>query len=260
MASVRATDRNTGGGAFRSFVARTMRAPLLEAAAEQELIRRWQADSDQAALDALIAAHGRLVVSNARRYRAFGVPVEDLVQEGNLGLMEAALRFDPAFGVRFSGYAAFWVRYAIEQYIRRNVSVVRPGRAVRGRIGKDGAPVRLRVFPDESLNEVAPGLDTERQALIEDSDPGPEERMSLAETGARRSALLMSALKVLNDRERAIVVGRWLSDRRVRLARLGDEFGVTAERVRQIEMAALRKIRRAIDGQVSVPRDLFDPT
>jgi RNA polymerase sigma-32 factor len=259
MASVRAMDRSAGGGAFRGFVARTMRAPLLEAEDEQDLIRRWQEGGEQAALDALIASHGRLVVSCARRYRAFGVAVEDLVQEGNLGLLEAARRFDPAFGVRFSGYAAFWVRYAIEQYIRRNVSVVRPGRAPRHRAGKDHAYARGRVLPDESLNEVTPGLDTERQSLIEDSGPGPEECMAQTETGQRRSALLAIALQALNDRERAIVVGRWLSDRRVRLARLGDELGVTAERVRQIELMALRKIRRAIDGEVPVPRDLFDP-
>ena len=255
MASVQFVDRGSSGGAFRGFLARTMRAPLLEAEDELALVHRWQQGGEQAALEALVVAHGRLVVSCARRYRAFGLPLEDLIQEGNLGLLEAARRFDTGFGVRFAGYAAFWVRYAIEQYIRRNVSVVRPGRASRDR----GARVQSRVVPDESLNEAAPGFETERQTLLEDPGPGPEETVAMSETGDRRSALLADALQALSDRERAIVVGRWLSGRRVRLARLGDELGVTAERVRQIELAALRKIRRAIDGQVPVPQDLFDP-
>jgi RNA polymerase sigma-32 factor len=250
-----AVDRGSSGNAFRGFLSRTMRAPLLEADDELSLVRRWQQDGDKAALDALVVAHGRLVLSSARRYRAFGLPLEDLVQEGNLGLLEAARRFDTAFGVRFAGYAAFWVRYAIEQYIRRNMSVVRPG---RGR-GAGETRSRARFLPDESLNEAAPGLESERQALLEDPGPGPEESMASIETGAQRSSLLADALRDLSERERAIVVGRWLSERRVRLARLGDQLGVTAERVRQIEVAALRKIRRAIDSQVAVPRDLFDP-
>ena len=258
MASQQLVDRGSSGNAFRGFLARTMRAPLLEADDELALIRRWQKDEDKSALDALVVAHGRLVLSSARRYRTFGLPLEDLIQEGNLGLLEAARRFDTAFGVRFAGYAAYWVRYAIEQYIRRNLSVVRPGRVQRGR-GAGASRPSTRVLPDESLNEAAPGLDSERQALLEDPGPGPEESMASIETGAQRSTLLASALQDLTDRERAIVVGRWLSERRVRLARLGDQLGVTAERVRQIELAALRKLRRAIDGQVPVPRDLFDP-
>lgn len=250
-----AVDRGSSGNAFRGFLARTMRAPLLEADDELSLIHRWQRDCEQSALDALVVAHGRLVLSSARRYRSFGLPLEDLVQEGNLGLLEAARRFDTAFGVRFAGYAAFWVRYAIEQYIRRNMSVVRPGRG-RG----DGATRgHVRILPDESLNEAAPGLESERQALLEDPGPGPEESMASIETGAQRSSLLAGALQGLSERERAIVIGRWLTDRRVRLARLGDQLGVTAERVRQIEVAALRKIRRALDSQIAAPRDLFDP-
>lgn len=254
--SVQVLDRGSSGNAFRGFLARTMRAPLLEADDELALVRRWQQDGEKSALDALVVAHGRLVLSSARRYRAFGLPLEDLIQEGNLGLLEAARRFDPAFGVRFAGYAAFWVRYAIEQYIRRNLSVVRPGRGQRG--GEAGGR-RSRVLPDESLNEAVAGLDTERQTLLEDPGPGPEESMASIETGMQRSTLLATALQALSEREREIVVSRWLSDRRVRLARLGDQLGVTAERVRQIELAALRKIRRAIDSQVPVPRDLFDP-
>ena len=253
--SVQILERGSSGNAFRGFLSRTMRAPLLEADDELALVRRWQQDGEKSALDALVVAHGRLVLSSARRYRAFGLPLEDLVQEGNLGLLEAARRFDPAFGVRFAGYAAFWVRYAIEQYIRRNLSVVRPGRGQRG----DAGSARNRVLPDESLNETVPGLESERQTLLEDPGPGPEESMASIETGAQRSALLADALLGLSEREREIVVGRWLSDKRVRLARLGDQLGVTAERVRQIELAALRKIRRAIDNQVPVPRDLFDP-
>lgn len=258
MASVQLAERAPGSGAFRGFLSRTMSAPLLEAADELALVRRWQRDGERAALDALVVAHGRLVVSCARRYRTFGLPLEDLIQEGNLGLLEAARRFDTAFGVRFSGYATFWVRYAIEQYIRRNLSVVRP---TRGRDQRDGRAARSvpRFVPDESLNESAPGIDAERQALLEDPGPGPEQTVASAETGEQRTALLADALAALTDRERAIVVGRWLSDRRVRLARLGDELGVTAERVRQIEVAALRKIRRVIDGHVAVPQDLFDP-
>jgi RNA polymerase sigma-32 factor len=253
MMSLQLVDRGSSGNAFRGFLARTMRAPLLEAEDELALVRRWQQNGEQSALDELVVAHGRLVLSSARRYRAFGLPLEDLVQEGNLGLLEAARRFDVAFGVRFASYAAFWVRYAIEQYIRRNLSVVRPGR------GRGAGAARSRVLPDESLNETVPGVDSERQTLIEDPGPGPEDSMASIETGAQRTTLLAIALQGLSEREREIVDGRWLSERRVRLARLGDQLGVTAERVRQIELAALRKIRRAIDSKVPVPRDLFDP-
>jgi len=161
-----ATDTKTLA-ADRAYVARTMAAPYLTAATEEDLARRWAQDGDQAALHALVEAHGRLAQAIARRFKHYGLPIGDLVQEGNIGLLQAAQKFDPDRGVRFSTYAAWWIRAAIQDYVLRNWSIVRTGttsaqkslffnfRRLRAQIeaAGDGAPLN-----DNGRAEIAEAL------------------------------------------------------------------------------------------------------
>jgi RNA polymerase sigma-32 factor len=277
-----------------AFIGSAMRVPLLERDHELALARRWRERGDQAALHALVTAHTRLVVSIATRFRHYGLPMGDLVQEGNLGLMEAAARFEPARDVRFSTYATWWIRANMQEFILRNWSIVRTGttaaqktlffnlRRLRARLD-DGAAESLsaeseariaRVLAvrvvdvaemgarlarsDQSLN-VAIGEDghDERQDLLADTRPDPEQ--AAAEHHDRRLRLrwLAAALTELGPRERAIIQRHQLDDDGATLSQIGRRLGISKERVRQIEQTALAKLRLALERQSAEARDLI---
>ncbi len=231
----------------------------------------------------LVMAYMRLVVSTATRFRNYGLPMGDLVQEGAVGLMQAAARFEPERDVRFSTYAAWWIRSAMQDYILRNWSVVRTGttaaqkalffnlRRLRARIDDgsgrplsdegrafiagelsvgldDVVAMEMRLSgTDQSLNAtISPAGEDEWQDFLADERPSPEETVSLAHDGRTRSVWLAHALAELTDREQTIIKERRLRDDGRTLEDLGRQLGISKERVRQIEHRALEKLRSSI--------------
>lgn len=278
--------------ANRRFVKTAMKAPLLEQDVELDLARRWRDDHDERALHQLTTAYMRLVISMAGRFRHYGLPSSDLIQEGNVGLMQAAARFEPDRGVRFSTYAAWWIRSSIQDYVLRNWSIVRTGttaaqkslffnlRRLRALIDDFGDATmsqesttfianELRVpegevaamasrlsASDRSLNApLGEDGDAEWVDLLADTDPLPEEKVMLARDSETRSAWLRAALKTLSDREVLIVSERRLGEETVTLEALGKRLGISKERVRQIEHQALKKLKKALVERVGDPED-----
>jgi RNA polymerase sigma-32 factor len=270
----------------RDFVRAAMRAPYLERGEEHELAVLWREKRDQAALDRLASAHMRLVIAIAAKFRNFGLNMSDLIQEGHVGLLEAAARFEPDREVRFSTYATWWIRASIQDYILRNWSIVRGGtsssqkslffnlRRLRARLAQsaDQRP-RRQIFteiagalgvsvsdveqmdsrlsaPDTSLNAPIHESDTEsasnRQDFLVDTTPTPDETVGTTIDTERRTSWLRSALTVLNERELQIVRERRLKDEGETLEALGESLGISKERVRQIENRALEKLREAL--------------
>jgi RNA polymerase sigma-32 factor len=273
-------------GVRRRFVRAAMDAPFLEREEERALAVRWKDDRDEVALHRLASAHMRLVIALAARFRHYGLPMADLIQEGHVGLLEAAARFEPERDVRFSTYATWWIRASIQDYILRNWSIVRGGtssaqkalffnlRRLRARLTRGGeeriasevhgtiarsigvsrADVALMdsrlSAPDTSLN--APigdndaGSSAQRMDFLIDAAPLPDESVGETIDGERRVRWLRQALEVLNERELRILRERRLEESQATLESLGDRLGISKERVRQIENRALEKLRRAL--------------
>ena len=274
----------------RDVMRAAMHAPMLEKDHELELARRWRQHEDEAALNELTRSYLRLVISMASRFRNYGLPIADLVQEGTVGLMEAAARFDPEREIRFSTYATWWIRSAMQDYILRNWSVVRTGttaahkslffnlRRLRAQISGDfdgpmshGARellaqklgVRLKDVEvmearlsasDRSLNAVvADEGDAQWQDFLACDAPRPDESLEADNDGRVKTKLLADAMKTLTSREATIIAERRLGDDMVTLAALGERLGISKERVRQIENQALSKLRSALTARVGCP-------
>ena len=273
-------------GVQRQFVKAAMAAPFLEREEERLLAVRWRQDHDERALHRLAHAHMRLVIALATRFRHYGLSVADLIQEGHVGLLEAAARFEPEREVRFSTYATWWIRASMQDYILRNWSIVRGGtssaqkalffnlRRLRLKLSREsgGMPNRevfttiaraigvsiadvekmnLRLSgPDVSLN--APIYDAESAAPRErvetlvDNKPLPDELVGDIIDSGRRSDWLRDAMNVLSERELRILRERQLVEETSTLEALGGRLGISKERVRQIENRALEKLRRAL--------------
>jgi RNA polymerase sigma-32 factor len=276
------------------FIRSAMREPLLERETEYDYARRWRDEGDEHALHELVRAYMRLVISTAARFRNYGLPMGDLVQEGSVGLMQAAARFDPERGVRFSTYATWWIRAAMQDYILRNWSIVRTGttsaqkslffnlRRLRARIegnvggrlsheGRRSIADELRVplgevesmemrlsGSDQSLNApVADDSDGAWQDFLRDERPTPEQVVTGLRDSETRSRWLNEALTELTDREQTIIRRRRLREDGATLEELGKTLGVSKERVRQLEQRALAKLRVHIERQAERPSDLF---
>jgi len=278
----------------RHFVKQAMKAPFLQRDEERELALRWKEDRDQVALHRLASAHMRLVIALASRFRHYGLSMADLIQEGHIGLLEAASRFEPDREVRFSTYATWWIRASVQDYVLRNWSIVRGGtssaqkslffnlRRLRARLGRDpddlgrdaiyrrianavGVPVedvaqmdaRLSA-PDASLGSPFGNGEQEagpaRITLLVDSRPLPDEAAEDAIDGERRLVWLRGALDQLDTRERRIVQARRLAEDADTLETLGASLGISKERVRQIESRALDKLRRALEARMPSPQ------
>lgn len=276
---------STALGLRRGFVKAAMDAPFLARDEEHALAQRWKNGKDQVALHELARAHMRLVISIAVRFRHYGLSMSDMIQEGHIGLLEAAARFEPDREVRFSTYATWWIRASIQDYILRNWSIVRGGtssaqkalffnlRRLRARLSRGNGETNDMVYrqiaaavgvsvadvatmdsrlsaPDTSLN--APMGDGEdagastRVTLLVDANPLPDEVVERSIDGERRMVWLKGALGVLNDRELRIVRARRLAEQADTLESLGERLGISKERVRQIENRALDKMRRAL--------------
>ncbi|GEO99694.1 RNA polymerase factor sigma-32 [Methylobacterium haplocladii] len=262
-----------------------MEAPFLARDEERGLAVSWKDKGDERALHRLISAHMRLVIALAGRFRHYGLPMADLVQEGHVGLMEAAARFEPEREVRFSTYATWWIRASIQDYILRNWSIVRGGtssaqkalffnlRRLRARLMQSteeqvGSEIHSRIAiaigvstkdvalmdarlsgPDMSLN--APvgeesEASSERMDFLVDGAALPDETVTATVDGERRLSWLKQALTVLSERELRILRERRLAEDQATLEALGHRLGISKERVRQIENRALEKLRRAL--------------
>jgi len=278
-----------------SFIKASMREPLLTRDHEFDLARQWREKGNERALHELVRAYTRLVVATAARFRNYGLPMGDLVQEGNVGLMQAASRFEPDREVRFSTYAAWWIRSAMQDYILRNWSIVRTGttaaqkslffnlRRLRARIenatagtgltreGREWIATELQVdvtevesmemrlaATDQSLNApVADGSDDDWQDFLADQRPSPEEVVIGMRDARTRTAWLSEALGELSPRERTIIQERRLREEGATLEELGRELGVSKERVRQLEHRALLKLRQSMLKRVEGYEDLL---
>jgi len=273
----------SGDDPNRSFVTKAMNAPMLEADFEKHLATRWREHEDEAALHELTTAYMRLVIAMASKFRNYGLPLADLVQEGNVGLMMAAAKFDPAREVRFSTYAMWWVRSAMQDYVLRNWSIVRTGtsaahkklffnlRRIRAQIddtdGASMAPQNVRKVSedlgvkerdvefmasrlsasDSSLNApLAADGDMERQDLLEDFGPSPEEATIEVRDAETYKNWVSKALTSLDERERLIIKERRLSEDKATLGALGDRLGISKERVRQLEERAIGKLKTSL--------------
>jgi RNA polymerase sigma-32 factor len=272
----------------RRYISAAMDAPMLEREYEAELARRWRDDEDADALHEIIEAHIRLVVRIASKFKGYGLPIGDLIQEGNRGLLEAANRFDPERNVRYSTYATWWILAAMQEYIVRNSSLVRIGttpaqkslffnlRKLRARLTDNtaarmtederqmiatelGVPLaaveRMESHfsrPDQSLNATVGESDSDEfMDLLADDSPSPEAIVGAMIDGETRSKWITDAMEHLTAREREVITRRFLKDDKITLAEIGETFGVTKERIRQIEGKALTKLREALQDRVT---------
>ena len=257
--------------------------PLLEKNEEFMLAQRWAQDQDSAAAEKMVTSHLRLVAKIAMGYRGYGLPVSELISEGNVGMMQAVKRFDPERGFRLATYAMWWIRAAIQEYILHSWSLVKMGttaaqkklffnlRRIKGRIQAleegDMSPenvakiaTELKVpeqdvidmnrrlsAPDHSLN--APiRIDGEGEWMdwLEDDSENQETELAEREELGLRNAMLSKAMKGLNPRERHILSERRLKDEPSTLEELSHVYGISRERVRQIEVRAFEKLQKSI--------------
>jgi RNA polymerase sigma-32 factor len=281
-----------GSAGLSRYLDEIRRFPMLQPDEEYMLAKRWQQHTDSDAAQKLVTSHLRLVARIAMGYRGYGLPIGEVISEGNVGLMQAVKRFEPDKGFRLATYAMWWIRASIQEYILRSWSLVKMGttasqkklffnlRRMKGQIQaleegdlkpehvkqiatKLGVPevdvisMNRRLGGDSSLN--AP-LRTdaegggEWQDWLVDDKPGQEELMIESEEMGRRKSYLSNALSTLNDREKRIFEARRLSETPATLEDLSAEFGVSRERIRQIEVRAFEKVQKAVQ-QSSVAAD-----
>ena len=275
----------------QSLSRRAMKAELLDAETELRLAYAWRDQRDEAALHRLIQAYMRLAISMASKFKRYGAPMNDLIQEAGLGLMKAADKFDPDRGVRFSTYAVWWIKASIQDYVMRNWSMVRTGstssqkslffnmRRVQARIEREAASAGEELDRHQLRHKIATeigvplrdvemmegrlsGSDYSLNATQSVEDEGREWIDALEDDSAQASEIvenshdteqlrdwLVQALGSLNERERFIVRERKLREESRTLESLGNELGLSKERVRQLEAAAFTKMRKALEAQ-----------
>src|SRR5881227_3102379 len=262
--------------------------PMLERQEEYMLAKRWREHGDRDAAHKLVTSHLRLVTKVARDYRGYGLPISEVISEGNVGLMQAVERFEPERGFRFSTYAVWWIKAAIQEYILRSWSLVKMGttashrklffnlRKAKSRISAldegDMRPDQVKLIAKRlgvteraviDMNRRLGGDASLNTPIREESDSGEWQDWLVDETPSQERVLveneeldnrrkaLGEALSVLNDRERRIFEARRLADDPVTLEDLADEFGVSRERVRQIEVRAFEKVQKAVKNKVA---------
>jgi RNA polymerase sigma-32 factor len=271
------------GGLVR-YLEEIRKFPMLEPEEEFMLAKRWQEHEDSEAAHKLVTSHLRLVTRIAMGYRGYGLPIGEVISEGNVGLMQAVKRFEPDKGFRLATYAMWWIRASIQEYILRSWSLVKMGttaaqkklffnlRRMKGQIKAleegdlrpdqvkkiattlgvpedDVISMNRRLGGDASLNAPV-RADAEGggewQDWLVDEAPDQEERLVESEELSQRKAYLEKAMATLNDRERRIFEARRLSEEPATLEDLSEEFGVSRERIRQIEVRAFEKVQAAV--------------
>jgi len=274
-----------GSGGLSRYLEEIRRFPMLEPNQEYMLAKRWREHNDPEAAQQLITSHLRLVARIAMGYRGYGLPIGEVISEGNVGLMQAVKRFEPDRGFRLATYAMWWIRASIQEYILRSWSLVKMGttaaqkklffnlrraksqlqaleegdlkpehvKTIARKLGvseDDVVSMNRRLGGDASLNApVRAEADSgEWQDWLVDDTPDQEERLVEAEELDLRKNYLSKALETLNDRERRIFEARRLAEDPVTLEDLSAEFGVSRERIRQIEVRAFEKVQKAVQG------------
>ena len=260
--------------------------PVLKPEEEYMLAVRWSEEGDVDAAHRLVTSHLRLVAKIASGYRGYGLPMADLIAEGNMGLMKAVKKFEPQRGFRLATYAMWWIRAAITEYVLRSWSLVKMGTLAAqkklffslGRIKRELSIMADGPISEEHADEVAEALHVSRQDVIDmdrrlgspdvslnaprsredgesaefmetlvDESPGPEALAAANEESTRRLDLLKQALQTLPERERHILTERQLSDEPKTLEELGTEYGISRERVRQLESRAFDRVKKTIE-------------
>ena len=288
MAHVAALPLVTAEGGLTRYLEEIRRFPMLEPQEEFMLAKRWKEHGDRNAAHKLVTSHLRLVAKIAMGYRGYGLPISEVISEGNVGLMQAVKRFEPDKGFRLATYAMWWIKASIQEYILRSWSLVKMGttanqkklffnlrkakskisalqegdmrpdqvKIIAKRLGvteQDVVEMNRRLGGDASLN--APirddGDSGEWQDWLADDSESQETVMAASEELDNRRKALTAALDVLNDRERRIFQARRLADDPVTLEELAEEFGVSRERVRQIEVRAFEKVQKAVKSGVA---------
>jgi RNA polymerase sigma-32 factor len=271
------------GSSLSRYLEEIRRFPMLEPEEEFILAKRWQEQGDTEAAHRLVTSHLRLVAKIAMGYRGYGLPLNEIISEGNVGLMQAVKRFDPDRGFRLATYAMWWIRAAIQEYILHSWSLVKMGttaaqkklffnlRKLKGQMQAidegDLAPETVQAIAerldvteteviemnrrleggDRSLNvPLRVDSDTDWQDWLVDETASQETTLADADEFDHRMSLLHRAMSVLNERERHILTERRLKDEPTTLEELSGEYGISRERVRQIEVRAFEKLQRAI--------------
>ncbi|MBU6156131.1 MAG: RNA polymerase sigma factor RpoH [Alphaproteobacteria bacterium] len=280
----------TEGGLSR-YLTEIRNFPMLEPEEEYMLAKRWREHEDSSAAHKLVTSHLRLVAKIAMGYRGYGLPVNEIISEGNVGLMQAVKRFEPDKGFRLATYAMWWIKASIQEYILRSWSLVKIGttaaqkklffnlRKAKGHIKaiEDGdlRPEQVKLIatklgvseeevvsmnrrlaaPDHSLNApMRADSEGEWQDWLVDDSPNQETLLAEREQKDDRSELLVEGMKALNDRERRILTARRLQDEPATLEDLSKEYGISRERVRQIEVRAFEKLQTAIRDAAKAKR------
>jgi RNA polymerase sigma-32 factor len=268
-------------GSFDAYVDAVSRIPVLSREEETELATRYRRDDDLDAARQLVLSHLRFVIHIARGYHGYGLPLGDLVQEGNVGLMKAVKRFDPAVGVRLVSFAVHWIRAEIHEYVLRNWRLVKIAttkaqrklffnlRKYKRRLGwlsaeETQAVARdLGVSPSEVTEmerrlasrdlsyDPAPDADEEDEsyspsAYLPAPDADPAVAVERAEWDDDVTDKVAQAMSQLDARSQAVLRARWMTDQKATLHELADQFGVSAERIRQIEANAIKKLRKLV--------------
>jgi len=288
MARTSALPALTAESGLSHYMEEIRRFPMLEPQQEFMLAKSWREHGDREAAHKLVTSHLRLVAKIAMGYRGYGLPISEVISEGNVGLMQAVKRFEPDKGFRLATYAMWWIKAAIQEYILRSWSLVKMGttanqkklffnlRKAKSRINaldegdlhpdqvkliakrlgvteQDVIDMNRRLGGDASLN--APireeGDAGEWQDWLVDDSPSQERILAESEELDNRRSALSDALGVLNDRERRIFEARRLADDPITLEELATEFGVSRERVRQIEVRAFEKVQKAVKTRVA---------
>jgi RNA polymerase sigma-32 factor len=283
-----------GESGLARYLQEIKRFPMLEPQEEYMLAKRWREHGDREAAHKLVTSHLRLVAKIAMGYRGYGLPIGEVISEGNVGLMQAVKRFEPDKGFKLATYAMWWIRASIQEYILRSWSLVKMGttasqkklffnlRKAKSRISalddgdlrddqvesiskrlgvakQDVIDMNRRLGGDASLNSpLREGGEGEWQDWLVDESADQESQLADREESDVRIGALRSALSVLNPRERRIFEARRLAEEPITLEELSTEFGVSRERVRQIEVRAFEKVQAAVKAGVAkaqLPKD-----
>ena len=268
-------------GSLETYFQSVNRIPMLSAEEERELAERYHNENDIESARMLVMSHLRFVVRVARGYSGYGLPLADLIQEGNIGLMKAVKRFDPTMGVRLVSFAVHWIRAEIHEFILRNWRIVKVAttkaqrklffnlRSAKKRLGwlnqdevdavakdlgvtaKDVMEMEKRMSSYDASFDGALNDDDEENsytpaAYLEHAGYSPEEQLETEQIDNQQETALQNAIAVLDDRSRDIIARRWLTDDKATLHELAAEYNISAERIRQIENSAMKKLRASI--------------
>jgi len=279
-------------GGLSRYLQEIRKFPMLEPDEEYMLAKRYKEHEDPASAQKLITSHLRLVAKIAMGYRGYGLPISEVISEGNVGLMHAVKRFEPEKGFRLATYAMWWIRAAIQEYVLRSWSLVKIGttaaqkrlffnlRKIKGQIAalddgnlhpdqikqiattlrvseSDVVSMNQRLSGDASLNAPMRADEgaSEWQDWLADDTPSAETTLGESEEFTERMGMLTTAMQDLNDREKAIFQARRLRDEPATLEELAQEYNVSRERIRQIEVRAFEKVQEAVQKAAHKPRE-----